>query len=868
MEPIYTKNLSARLLAMIVLAIVVLAGSISYSNYRSIEAMYELSYNDAATMANNAVRAFVTDDDIQHYLQILEDQPGLAQRQQQYYAAKERYLQLEEEGAQGREKDAAWREIREFRAFMDTLKDERYHDIQARMNQLLVESSAKYLYVMADTGVPGMYTYIFDARHEDVVAGIDRDDFGSVEYKDMFGEMAGVFASGQAMPEAVFYEDDLFGALYFIYAPLTDDAGNTVAVVGTDISSDEMYDLMQSIILNNLVLAVIVGFVVLLVVYLYLNRLVIRPVNQLATVSTALSEGDLQSEIPASMLKRRDEIGLLAHSVHSFVSTVGRVVSGTKALLEATGRGRLNARSHPEEFKGDYATALGLFNDTLDIFTRYLDNIPEVLFILDPSLQMLYKNKQYIETFGDDSRAAGLVAAALEVEGATGIALAGRAAAATAGGNHTGVCWLHTAAGEEICCNVIICPMGQGREVTSYLVVASDITGLILEKQRAQEANLAKSEFLSRISHELRTPLNTIIGMTHLGLRDAGDAEKAAERYRNISTASDHLLQLINDVLDMSRIESGKIQLRSEPLDFKALARECVALVEAQAKQKGIYVRLTLDDAIPACILGDGMRLRQVFLNLLSNAVKFTEAGGVSLGAKLAEASEAGGVLEVTVADTGIGMSEDFVAKAFTPFEQEELYLKRKYQGTGLGLPVSQGLVQLMGGTIRLESEVGAGSRFFLTIPFEAAPAPGPEPGGEAGAPLLAGRRMLLVDDIEINRIIVIEMLEDTQIDIVEAADGEEALARFCESEPGHFDIVFMDVQMPGMDGYVATKHIRALERPDAGLPIVAMTANAMTGDVQTALESGMTDHLAKPIDYEKLLSVLRNYLGEPATSD
>jgi signal transduction histidine kinase len=385
----------------------------------------------------------------------------------------------------------------------------------------------------------------------------------------------------------------------------------------------------------------------------------------------------------------------------------------------------------------------------------------------------------------------------------------------------------------------------------------------IREQRKATAASRAKSDFLAQMSHEMRTPMNAIIGISSI-LASSDDIEQHKDGMQKIETASAHLLGVINDILDMSKIESGKLELFSESFNLREMIDSVVSVAQDSVKRKRHNMSVQVDDAIPEYLVGDRQRLAQVATNLLSNAIKFTDDGGqIDLNVRQERTDGERCSLLVSVTDNGIGITDEQRRRLFNAFEQADNSVSRKYGGTGLGLAISKRIVETMGGGISVRSEPGEGSEFSfrVTLPIGAAPEDAIAPGSEGGNDF-TGKTVLIAEDVDINREIITTLLEPTNAVIECACDGNQAVSMF-KSKEGGYDLIFMDIQMPGMDGYEATRTIRALGTPLAGsVPIIAMTANVFKEDVDKSREAGMNGHLGKPIVMEDVLSVMQKYLG------
>lgn len=387
----------------------------------------------------------------------------------------------------------------------------------------------------------------------------------------------------------------------------------------------------------------------------------------------------------------------------------------------------------------------------------------------------------------------------------------------------------------------------------------------------AKEASRAKSDFLSNMSHDIRTPMNAIMGMTTLAMSHLDDAGRIEDCLQKIASSSRHLLSLINDILDMSKIERDKISLNCTLISLPQLLKQLTDMIAPQAKENGLYFCVRPERITHAYFYGDVLRISQILINLLSNAVKFT-AGGGQVIFRVEEldpvCKDAHVRYRFTVSDTGIGMSEDFLSCLFEPFARSNG--TSRIEGTGLGLSIAKGLADLMGGTISVDSQPRHGSRFAVELEFELAQPDEIIRGRDAwegelpqaSRYLLRGRRFLIAEDNAINAEILCELLQMKGAETFVATDGAQVMDAFRNTEPGTYDAILMDIQMPEVNGYEATRMIRKMNRPDAEtIPIVAMTANAFAEDVQAALDSGMDAHVAKPVDMDLLQGVLLRLL-------
>ena len=434
---------------------------------------------------------------------------------------------------------------------------------------------------------------------------------------------------------------------------------------------------------------------------------------------------------------------------------------------------------------------------------------------------------------------------------------------------------------------VVLAEAAQDGSPRRAVYVAQDVTESKLKEEKdqqtlleackaAERANAAKSDFMSRMSHDIRTPMNAIIGMTEIAVRHLDERERVLDCLEKITVSSKHLLSLINEVLDMSKIESGKIELSEEEVNLAGLIDNLVTMIRPSVQQNHHDLDVHIANVEHQYVLGDPVRMQQVFMNILGNSVKYTPNGG-KLALEVYEkpsGMDGYGCYEFVFTDNGMGMSKEFLEKLFEPFSREEGSRVNKIEGTGLGMAIARSIARKMNGDIIVESELGKGSRFTVQLSLKLGNQVAPDQKSEEAQEqemvqalskeALAEKRLLLVEDNELNREIAVELISQTGVSVDSAENGQEALACFEKMPENHYDMIFMDIQMPVMDGYEATAKLRRLARRDAPqIPIIAMTANAFAEDIRKSREAGMNEHLTKPLDIGALMKCLEKWLGE-----
>ena len=643
-------------------------------------------------------------------------------------------------------------------------------------------------------------------------------------------------------------------------------------------SSNDFAGTIYRGVLLNMKLAFILMVLLVVAANMFIVRLVTKPLRTITSHVHQLGEGTFKYYLPRNFSRRGNEITQLADAFNSMSNSLEVVIGDMEKIVRATGAGRLNERINVSPFKGGFRKIAKDINDSLDLICSYLHAIPEAVALFDKKREMIFRNDAMTEfllvhgMMPDDPRILETIAAGGYDFGADlnpEIAAIFSPTVSNPASFSADVSIFGIYGTDNF--NMQIQRVGKASsdgDSLCIVMVLNNVTVLTNAKQDAEAASRTKSEFISRMSHEIRTPMNAIIGMTQIA-KGSDEHDKIHDCLDKIESSSNHLLGIINDILDVGKIEAGKLSLNIEDFYLPLILGNVMTMISPRAQQKNIQVNLSMQNIAHGTISIDKQRLSQVLINLLSNAVKFSpDNSEVKLSVREAAWRDGIGSYVFEVADSGIGISDEQSLRLFRPFEQADGSITRNYGGTGLGLVISKTLVELMGGTIGLQSKPGEGSIFTFTIRCASRdivgscpPTPPVDPADSK--PDFSGKRCLVVDDIVINREIIMELLSLTKLEMETADNGLEALNKFCDSQEGYFDIIIMDIQMPVMDGCTATQEIRRLKRKDAvKIPIVAMTANVMKEDVQRALDSGMNAHIGKPIEMNAVFGTLAAQLN------
>jgi len=640
----------------------------------------------------------------------------------------------------------------------------------------------------------------------------------------------------------------------------------------------------------SIIFTVVALFCFILIFVALLKKILGDPLSALTENARKLADGIFESQIPSNLTERDDEIGRLSQAFLSMSESIMQVIEDIGKLTKSARSGFLYERTDISVHNGDYLLIVAGFNAMMDVFCSHFDIMPAALALFNAEAAPIYINKTMARIFNihglklDDPRLLSTIMANMaksdwqalfDPREGLGIFQDEITISGVDGELYNYSVTLQKILNEH-----------------SVIMILQDITQLTKARLAAETASRAKSTFLANMSHEMRTPMNAIIGMTNLA-RSSNEIERKNYCLEKIEGASHHLLGVINDILDMSKIEANKLELYFEQFNLDNLLQNVINMINPKSVEKRQEFVVKISPGVPLDVIGDEQRLAQVITNLLSNAVKFTpEEGTITCGVSVAEETGETVILRVEVSDTGIGISEKQQEQLFNSFQQADSGISRRFGGTGLGLAISKRIVEMMNGKFQVSSRPNEGSTFIFTAELKKAARNSLLSGTQDAAAeqttaadsirqqgCFRGHSILLAEDVEINREIVLSLLETTELAIDCAENGAEAIRLFSEN-PDKYEVIFMDIHMPEIDGYEAARRIRKLEaelsepqpspsqtgessplaRPKR-VPIIAMTANVFRQDIENCLAAGMDDHIGKPLDFTVVLKKLHQYL-------
>ena len=566
----FTDKINFRVLAMLLILFAITAVIISVFNRNNIRYLYEGNFTERVLLTNALMATIIDSEDVRYFVELMKNQDEkFRQKQVQFWHDRKNLWELQEKSADKEAQQKLLDRLAEFHSEMAVFKTKKYWKTVEALKNLKEVSRSTYLYIMADTGLvnndgEALYTFIIDAEDSPVFDRSDADGLGTCDVSQ--GTIKEVYATKKQMDWVSYYKGG-YGELYYAYAPILNSEGSVIAILGTDLDLGNMNRAISTsaLLFNGIFLAFFV--VIILCIFLFLGRRIIRPLSSLTKTAHDLARGNIYSPVSETALKERGEIGMLANAINDMRFTYQEMVSNTAQLFDATNIGKLDVRNDAEKFKGDIRKVVKQMNDTLDSMTLYLNSVPESLFIMSKNLDTYFRNDQFINFFGNIS-AAEFIADVFPRDEANPQDrhddLKGQVSGILKQGSNVTV-WI-----KNLCFSIIFKEIILANKTieNSILVIALDITDLMKEKENAQAAARAKSDFLSRMSHEMRTPMNAIIGMAKIA-EITDDVSKLKHCLATIGISSGHLLGIINDVLDMSKIEAGKFALENVPVNIE-----------------------------------------------------------------------------------------------------------------------------------------------------------------------------------------------------------------------------------------------------------------------------------------------------------